>query len=316
MKRFHSCITGLALILFLAVPTSWAAYPDKPISMVVPYGAGGSTDVSARIVAGSMERILKQPVLVKNVSGAGGLSGLKEVVTATPDGYTIGYLPLGPLVFQPHMRNLPHQIDDIEFIAQDVDAPYVVLVSKQTPWNSFEDMKKDLLANPKKYRYGSSGAGSQNHIALADLFDKIGADVQHVPFPNDADMVQSMAGGHVQISAGPMSIVLHYDMRPLLVLDRERLKAAPDVPTCLEKNLDVINTHWHVLIAPQNTPKERITKLTDVLEKLSVDPDYVGKLQKVGMDPQFLPPAEIYAKAKKELERYRGVIQQVILKKE
>lgn len=316
MKRVTMFITGLLMgILMFASTALSAAYPDKAITMIVPYSAGGSTDITARIVAASMEQILKQPVMVKNVIGAAGMLGLKEALNASPDGYTIGYTPLGPLVFQPHMRNQPSNVDDVAYIGQDVNSPYVVFVSKQTPWNTFEDMKKDLLAQPNKFRYGSSGAGTQEHIALADLFQKIGAKAQHVPFQSDAEKAQSMAGGHVQISAGPMSVVIHYDMRPLLVLDAKRLEAAPEVPTCIEKGLDVTNTHWHALFVPKGTPEDRVALLTKILKDISADPAYMAKLRKLGMEPEFLPPAEIQQKAREELKKYGVVIRDVILQK-
>lgn len=316
MKRLSHFAVAILMALGCFAGSAFAGtYPEKAITMVVPYNAGGSTDIAARIVASSMEEVLKQPIIIKNVSGAAGLVGLNEVLKATPDGYTIGYTSLGPFVFQPHMRNQPQQIDKAEFIGQDVDSPYIVFVSKSLPWQTFEEMVADLKANPNKYRYGSSGAGTQEHIALGDLFAKIGVKVQHVPFPSDAEKVQSMTAGHTHISVGPMSVITQYDMRPLLVLDKQRVSYAPDVPTSLEKGYDSVHTHWHVLYVPKGTPQECIDLLTETLKNLTASPDYTQKLNKLGLDPAYLSPEETREKALAELDRFGIIIREVILKK-
>lgn len=316
MKR----LTTLALAFLLTVSGGYfanaeAKYPEKPITMVVPYNAGGSTDIAARIVAASMEEKLKQPIIVKNVNGAAGLIGLNEVIKAKPDGYTIGYTSLGPFVFQPHMRSLPDELNNVEWIGQDVDSPYVLFVSKSMPWNTFEEMQKDLVANPGKYRYGSSGAGTQEHIALADLFDKLNVKVQHVPYASDAEKVQSMAAGHLHISVGPMSVVKQYDLKPLLVLYTERLEYAPEVPTALEKGIDSVHTHWHVLYTPKGFPEEYLEVLSNTLEELTKSPDYIEKLKKLGLDPAYINGNDMKKKAEAELKRFGVIINNVILKK-
>lgn len=195
MKRFICTLFGLLAGMALLLPSlSWAKYPEKPITFICPYGAGGSTDIQARVLAGSLEKKLNQPIIVKNITGAGGLPGTQAAIDARPDGYTFGYIPLGPLVMQPHLRGLPSQVDQFAYVARIINAPYVLFVAANAPWNSFEAMMKDILANPKKYRYASSGAGTQPHIAMEDLFFQYGASVQHVAFHNDADAMQSMAG--------------------------------------------------------------------------------------------------------------------------
>lgn len=315
MKR----LTVLAMALLFAMVggnvTKAGTYPEKAITMVVPYNAGGSTDIAARVVAAAMEERLKQPIIVKNVNGAAGLLGLQEVIKAKPDGYTIGYTSLGPFVFQPHMRNLPHELDNVEWIGQDVDSPYVLFVSQQVPWNTYEEMKEDILANPGKYRYGTSGAGTQEHIALADLFDRIGAKVQHVPYQSDAEKVQSMAGGHLHISVGPMSVIKQYDLKPLLVMYNERLEYAPEVPTSKEKGLDLVHTHWHVLYTPKGFPQEYLTILSETLAELTKSESYIAKLKKLGLDPAYLNGTDMHEKAKLEFERFGVIINNVILKK-
>lgn len=137
MKRFICTLFGLLAGMALLLPSlSWAKYPEKPITFICPYGAGGSTDIQARVLAGSLEKKLNQPIIVKNITGAGGLPGTQAAIDARPDGYTFGYIPLGPLVMQPHLRGLPSQVDQFAYVARIINAPYVLFVAANAPWNS------------------------------------------------------------------------------------------------------------------------------------------------------------------------------------
>lgn len=168
MKRFICTLFGLLAGMALLLPSlSWAKYPEKPITFICPYGAGGSTDIQARVLAGSLEKKLNQPIIVKNITGAGGLPGTQAAIDARPDGYTFGYIPLGPLVMQPHLRGLPSQVDQFAYVARIINAPYVLFVAANAPWNSFEAMMKGHPCQSKEiplrifwcgyaapYRYG------------------------------------------------------------------------------------------------------------------------------------------------------------------
>ncbi len=312
MKK--NLFTTIAVLLSFVFPLlgQAEAYPDKPVTFICPYGAGGSTDIQARVLASALEKELGQPMIVKNVTGAGGLPGVQETIKSRPDGYTFGYFPLGPLVMQPHLRKIPAQIYEMEYVARIINAPYILFVSKDAPWQTFDEMMKDVLANPKKYRYASSGAGTQPHIALADLFSQYGADVPHVAFHSDADVMQSMAGGHVQISTAPMSVVRQYGVRPLMVFDTNRIPSLPDVPTSGEMGKEIIYTHWHVVAAPLGTPKNIIDAMAKAIDSLSTNPDYLARLEKLSMDPAYIGPDDTKEMVVNELEAYKDIFARVI----
>lgn len=315
MKRFICTLFGLLAGMALLLPSlSWAKYPEKPITFICPYGAGGSTDIQARVLAGSLEKKLNQPIIVKNITGAGGLPGTQAAIDARPDGYTFGYIPLGPLVMQPHLRGLPSQVDQFAYVARIINAPYVLFVAANAPWNSFEAMMKDILANPKKYRYASSGAGTQPHIAMEDLFFQYGASVQHVAFHNDADAMQSMAGGHVQISTAPMSVVRQYGVKPLLVYDLKKISEIPEVLTSAQLGKSIVYTHWHVLTAPKGTPQEYIDAMSRAIAELSSDPDYLARLDKLCMKPTYMGPKDTEKMVREEYDHYGKIIARVIKK--
>lgn len=316
MKRLFGTILGIFVGIFLLCPSqTFAQYPEKPITFICPYGAGGSTDIQARVLAGALEKKLGQPVIVKNISGAGGLPGTQAAIDARPDGYTFGYLPLGPIVMQPHLRNLPSQIEKFDYVARIINAPYVLFVAANSPWNNFEEMMKDILANPRKYRYASSGAGTQPHIAMEDLFFQYGASVQHVAFHNDADAMQSMAGGHVQISTAPMSVVQQYGVKPLLVYNLEKLPNQLAIPTSAELGKPIVYTHWHVVTAPKGTPKDAIDILSKAIEALSTDPEYLSRLEKLSIEPAYLGPEATKKMVKEEYIHYKDIITRVIKNK-
>lgn len=316
MKRFLGTLIGIFAVMLLLHPSrALARYPEKPITFICPYGAGGSTDIQARVLAGALEKKLGQPVIVKNISGAGGLPGTQAAIDARPDGYTFGYLPLGPIVMQPHLRNLPSQIEKFDYVARIINAPYVLFVAANAPWNSFQEMMKDVLANPRKYRYASSGAGTQPHIAMEDLFFQYGASVQHIAFHNDADAMQSMAGGHVQISTAPMSVVQQYGVKPLLVYDLKKLPGLPTIPTSTEMEKPIVYTHWHVVTAPKGTPEEYVDILSKAIEALSTDPEYLSLLEKLSMEPAYLGPEDTEKMVKEEYVHYKDIITRVIKNK-
>lgn len=315
MKKLRGIITTFVLSMICFFPSlSVAAWPEKPITLICPYGAGGSTDIQARVLAGSLEKVLKQPVIIKNISGAGGLPGTQAAITAQPDGYTFGYLPLGPLVMQPHLRNIASQVEDFAYVARIINAPYVLFTSANSTWKSFNDMMQDILANPKKYRYASSGAGTQPHIAMEDLFAQFGAKVQHIAFHSDADAMQSMAGGHVQISTAPMSVVQQYGVKPLMIYDSKSIAALPDAPPITTLGKDIIYTHWHVVTAPKGTPKAIIEALSKAIESLSSDKVYLSRLDKLAMEPAYLGPEATHKMAQEEFAKYKGIINRVIIK--
>lgn len=315
MKRLLGLISIFALsIVFFSPSLSRAAWPEKPITLICPYGAGGSTDIQARVLAGSLEQILKQPVIIKNISGAGGLPGTQAAISAPADGYTFGYLPLGPLVMQPHLRNIASQVEEFAYVARIINAPYVLFTSANSEWKSFDAMMQDILANPKKYRYASSGAGTQPHIAMEDLFGQFGAKIQHIAFHSDADAMQSMAGGHVQVSTAPMSVVQQYGVKPLMIYDNKSISTLPGVPPVTTLGKDIIYTHWHVVTAPKGTPKAIIDALSKAIERLSSNTAYLSRLDKLAMEPAYLGPEATHAMVQNEFAKYKGIIKRVIVK--
>ena len=170
---FRKLLFALAAVCLMTGSAVAAdAFPNRPITIVVPFAAGGETDLVARMLADGMSKELKQVVVVQNIVGASGVAGISAVTGAKPDGYTLGVTPSAPLAMHPHMRKVPYTLDSFDFVGRILKAPYIVMVAKTAPWNTLDDMLKDMKANPNTFFFASSGVGSVPYFAMMDLFQE------------------------------------------------------------------------------------------------------------------------------------------------
>ena len=158
---FRKLLLALAAVCLMTGSAVAAdAFPNRPITIVVPFAAGGETDLVARMLADGMSKELKQVMVVQNIVGASGVAGISAVTGAKPDGYTLGVTPSAPLAMHPHMRKVPYTLDSFAFVGRILKAPYIVMVAKTAPWNTLDDMLRDMKANPNTFFFASSGVGS------------------------------------------------------------------------------------------------------------------------------------------------------------
>ena len=213
---FRKLLLALAAVCLMTGSAVAAdAFPNRPITIVVPFAAGGETDLVARLLADGMSKELKQVMVVQNIVGASGVAGISAVTGAKPDGYTLGVTPSAPLAMHPHMRKVPYTLDSFDFVGRILKAPYIVMVAKTAPWNTLDDMLRDMKANPNTFFFASSGVGSVPYFAMMDLFKKAGAQVRHVPFSGDADAFQAIAGNRVQVYTSTAGSLDQYDVKGL-----------------------------------------------------------------------------------------------------
>ena len=175
--------TLLFLCVFMLGATgALAAYPDHPITLVVPFGAGGGTDIPARLLAGMMEKRLGQPIVVQNVSGAGGTLGVAQVAAAKPDGYTLGYVPTGTMCLQPHVMKLPYGTDAFDFIGTSVSQPVVLMTAKNAPWKNINEFIEMAKKNPNKYVVGITATGNMTHVPMLQFAEHFGLKLRFIPY--------------------------------------------------------------------------------------------------------------------------------------
>jgi tripartite-type tricarboxylate transporter receptor subunit TctC len=304
LKRRDILLIGI-LALALSLPTIGhsATYPDKLIKLVVPFGAGGETDIVARLLAVEIQNLLGQTVVVQNIVGASGMIGCRTIATAKPDGYTLGVIPAAPLAMHPHMREVPYTIDSFDYIGRIIKSPYMVLVRKDSPWNTMADMITDMKAKPGAYYWASAGVGSVPYFAGLEIMTRFDLDVKHVPFTGDADALQAMAGDRVQIYTSTAGALEKFDVKALAILNREPSLFHPEVPSISKYGQEIFISQWMPLVAPKGLPPEVLSTLEKALKTVCNSENFRNTMSKMGLGIEYLDPAETEKFIRAESER-------------
>ncbi len=264
------------------------AYPSKPITLVVPFPAGGSTDRHLRTLAEIAGKQLGQNVIVENKPGAGGTLGPVAVAkTAKPDGYTITQYPLGLLRY-PHMQKTNwHPIDDFSFIIGLSGYTFGFTVRADSPYKTFKDYIEAARKNPGKIDYGSTGIGSSPHLLIEELAQNTKVTLNHVPFKGNADLQQALLGGHVAAQSdatGWDKFVDGGQMRLLLTFGEQRTKRWPQVPTAKELGYGVVSSSPYGLAGPKGMDPAVVKTLHDVFKKALDDPKHLEVLAQLNQE--------------------------------
>jgi tripartite-type tricarboxylate transporter receptor subunit TctC len=271
--------------------TGQAAYPDRPITMIVPYGAGGITDILGRIYATALGRELGVSVVVKNVAGSAATLGVTEMVKAKPDGYTILYSPSSSIVLQPHLRKgLPYTADTPVAVCQVMRDNQILWTSPKAPWKTFQEMVEIIKKEPGKYFFCSTAAGNLPHIAQATLFKDLGLDVKLFPAASGAAAIQALYANTAQFYMEFVGAGKGTDMIPLAVFGSERLPGRPETPSLEELGIKLPPMHvWHGIFVPQNTPGEIMEKLESASKKASESEEMKAGFDKLTTPIVYLP---------------------------
>lgn len=293
MMRLLRCLCVVCALLALVPGTVQAAdYPQRPITLIVGFGAGGATDIMGRSFANLLGKELHGVFVVKNVPGAGGTMGAAELSAAAPDGYTLGYLPVGTMASQPTLRNLPYKWDAFTPICLVSDNPVAVVTTKKSPWKDFHEAVEDIRQHPGKYFFGSSGPGSSPHISMQALFSALGLKIGHMPAQDSASAIQALNSGTVQFYADPPVIVRQFDLKCVGIFADKRLESLPDVPTFKEMGIDVPSfSGWHAFWGPAGLPPEIVRTLETAARKVVASAAFKELCQRTDMQPTYLDSA-------------------------
>ncbi|WP_457581303.1 Bug family tripartite tricarboxylate transporter substrate binding protein [Ensifer canadensis] len=290
-------------------------FPDRAVTLVVPFAAGGSTDVVARIVAQKMSEDLGQQVIVQNVAGAGGNLGADNVARADPDGYTIlmgtvATHALNPLI----LKTKPYDPEkDFAPISLLVVVPNVLVVNPELPAKTVEELLALLKAKPDEYAYASSGNGTPLHLS-GELFKKMaGVSMQHIPYKGAGPALNDVIGNQVPIMFDNLpsssSHIKAGTLRALAVTTAERAPSFPDVPTVAEAGIPGYETYtWNALFAPANTPEPVVARLNEAANKALADPAVVERMKEFSATIVGSTPQELGAHVKAELEKWTPVV--------
>ncbi|HZT26117.1 MAG TPA: tripartite tricarboxylate transporter substrate binding protein [Pseudolabrys sp.] len=278
----------LALVCFSAAAAAAQDFPNKPVRLIVPFPAGGPNDTIARVVGQRMADILKQPVVIENRSGQGGVLGTDFVAKAKPDGYTIGIVSAGALAISPSMEKVPYEtLKDLQPITLVAKVPEMLVVATSVPANNMKELVALAKAEPHKLNFASSGPGSLPHLAgeLFKLTAKI--DIVHVPYRGAAPAVNDLLGQQVQMVFLDLPVLLPQikagKLKPIAVGAPKRVDSAPEVPTTAEVGMPgLLTENWYGMVAPAKTPAPVVATLNKAAVEAMKDTAVVGKLATQG----------------------------------
>jgi tripartite-type tricarboxylate transporter receptor subunit TctC len=288
MRIPGAALSGL-LLLLSAFSVAAQDFPGKPIRLIVPFPAGGPNDIIARVVGQRMSEITRQPVLIDNRGGQGGVLGTDAVAKAAPDGYTIGITSASALVISPAMEKVPYDAQkDFAAITVVVTVPEMLVVAGNVPVKNMDELVALARAQPGKLNFASAGVGGLPHLAgeLLKLTAKI--DIVHVPYRGAAPAINDLLGQQVQMAFLDLPAILPHvkagTLRPIALGAPQRAPTAPDVPTTAEVGMpDLLIENWYGMIAPAKTPEKIVATLNRIANEAMADPGVKQKLADQGL---------------------------------
>lgn len=295
---------------------SAATYPERPITMIVPVGAGGGPDLMVRAMEKAAIRHLGQPLVVKNIPGGAATKGWNELAGSAPDGYTLGVTVTGVILQPLYGQTRYHYPSALEPLAQVTTVPIVAVVRADQPWETIQDVVTYAKAHSGIIKFGHVGLGSPRHVT-GEMFAKAaGIQIQQVPFDGEPESLAALLGGHIQLIFVDTSVIKEHvksgKVKVLAMATEQRLNdpVFKDVPTFKEQGLDVVFSLWYGIGAPKGLPKDIKNKLAAGLKEMIEDPEYQQYLESMGMSVVYLGPEESGGKWLAESERLSKIIKE------
>jgi len=319
MNRFRALVALVVIVSLAASPAAAQnAYPSKPITMVVPFAAGGAFDVMGRMLAVRMSEILGQQVIVENATGAAGIIGVNRVVNAAPDGYTLLFGSIGTHAYNQTIYKKPRYdaIADFTPVALFAEQPMVLNTRKNFPANTLADFIDYAKTNSAKLQFGSAGAGTTTHLGCALLNAAIGATVTHVPYRGGGPAANDLIGGQIDylcLNIGSAAtLITGKQIKGIAMLSRNRSPLMPDLPTAHEQGLadfDVVT--WNAFFLPKGAPAEIVRKLSDATSQAMDTPAIKSRMNELGITgvaPERRSPEYLAKFVVDEIARWAGPI--------
>jgi len=298
MKRIITFTAGVLAALSFGSLSAWAQYPEKPITVIVGYSAGGGTDVMARTVGKYLESALGgASVVIKNQPGAGGQIGFTQVANAEADGYILGTFNLPAALALTYDRKADYDASSYTYLANFVEDPNTVVVSASSPYNTLDDLLQAAKANPGAVTLGLSSLGGNDHFSAIMLENAASAKFTLVPFKGAALARTALMGGHVAGGTMTLGQTTKYkdQIRVLAVLSEKRSAFRPDVPTAKEQGYDIQMSSLRGIVAPKGLPKDVQSRLQKVLAEVNANPEFQALMAKQG-NPMAYMESDAYAR--------------------
>ena len=322
MKRLFGAIAAFSILLASGGHSLAQGWPNRPIRMVVPYTPGGYTDLMARLVGQKISEALGQPIVFENKPGANAIIGTDVVAKAAPDGYTFGTVIAAHAVNATLNPKLPYDtLKDFSYVSLMSVAPLIMIAHPSLPANNVKELVALAKTKPGQLNFASSGVGAAAHLTMEMFKSRTGVEMQHIPYKGTAGALQDTVGGQINVMfdiVGPlMPQVRSGNAKAIVVTAKERIPAAPDVPTMAEQGVpDFISGTWAGIIAPAGTPREIVDRVAAEAKKALADPAMKAKLAEQGIVAVGDGPNEFRVFVTDEISRWSKVITDAGIKME
>jgi tripartite-type tricarboxylate transporter receptor subunit TctC len=318
MRRRHALAATASLLAAPALRAQPAAWPTQPVKLLIAFPAGGPTDITMRVLADNASKAIGQSVVVENRPGAGGTLPAQQLLQARPDGHTLAQIPLG--VFRlPYTTKINWDpVKDITYILGITGYAFGIVVPADGPFKQWSDFVAFAKANPGKLAYGSTGVLTSPHLTMEDIAQRLGLELNHIPYKGSADLMQSLLGGQLMAAADSTGFAPHVASGKLRVLNtwgEQRLAKFPDVPTLKELGLPIVQASPYGLGGPKGMEPALVQRIHDVFKQAMEQPSHVEALAKY--DQALLPmnPAQYARFAEETFRREKALVEKLGLAK-
>src|SRR5947208_5880757 len=308
-------IWALAVVAALAAPAGAQPYPSRPVTIVVPFAAGGGSDLLARLVAQKLEEKFGKPFIIENRPGAGTTLAAMQAVRSTPDGYTLMQATSTTMAINVTMsKKMPYEpLKDLIPVALLSSSPFFLVVKSDSPVKTVADLIALAKSKPNGLNYGSGGPGSMHHLSTELLQSLAGIEMTHVPYKATPPAMNDLLAGHIQVLFGDTTSILPMiqqgTVRGIAVTTAKRSPAAPGIPAVAETLPGYESASWQMLVAPGATPPEVIALLNAKVHEIFSDPAVISELERRGIGPALTGnPDEVREFVKKEIVRWGDVV--------
>jgi tripartite-type tricarboxylate transporter receptor subunit TctC len=280
------------------------------IQLVIPFPAGGGSDIIGRMIQPVLAEELGTSVLIRNAGGAAGTMGATEVARAKPDGATLLLTSMSPIAIQPSFRpSVPYRVASFAPVCLVADAPAVLMTPQTTGLRTVADVAVRARAEPGKVPYASGGIGGLGHVAMTALTRAVGIELNHIPFRGSGDSVMAMQQGSVLMLTAEANLVHQYGLHPIAVFAEKRMPQYPDAPTMREQGHDLVFPLWTGLYAPAGTPEATLARLDEACGRVLRTPSVAEGMARVAHPIRYLGRQEFAAFTRAEAEKYKAIIE-------
>ena len=315
----YAVASVMALLVSVGL-TRAQEFPARPVTLIVPFAAGGTTDIGLRALAAATEKHLGQSIVVENRTGAGGVLGpLQMATTSAPDGYTIAQIPITVFRYPFTRKTTFDPISDLSYIMSLSGYTFGIVVKKDAPWATFQDMLADAKANPGKISYGTPGAGTTLHLTMEQLAKERGIKWIHVPFRGTSESTNALLGGHISAVAdasGWAPLVEGGQLRLLVIWTDKRSKSWPTVPTLKEAGIAMVSNSPFGLAGPKGMDPKVVKSLHDAFKKGMEERSYVETIAKINQEPFYLNTEDYRAFALRTFVEQKQLMEELGFKPE